>query len=77
MTPDEINRLSADELLEVMRREGLEVVHSMFATIHTRSDERPDGFTEGELDDISDELEDGDVVRWRRELTEHFAKKRA
>lgn len=74
MKADEIRKLSVDELLDVMRREGLQVVHSMFATIHFKSDERPDGYTEDDLDQISDDLEDGDVLRWRRELAEHFAK---
>ena len=75
MTPEEINKLSTDELLDVMRREGIQVVHSMFATIHFESDERPDGYTEDDLDQISDDLEGGDVLRWRRQLAEHFAKK--
>lgn len=75
MTQNEINELSRDKLLDVMRREGLQVVHSMFATIHFESDERPDGFSESDLDQISDDLEDGDVLRWRRELAEHFATK--
>lgn len=75
MRPEEIAKLSRDELLDVMRREGLQVVHSMFSTIHHRSDERPDGYTENDLDQISDELEDADLQRWRRELVEHFAGK--
>lgn len=75
MTPDEINKLSRDQLLDVMRREKLEVTHSLFATVHFESDERPDGYTEDDLDQISDDLEDGDVLRWRRELAEHFAAK--
>ncbi len=75
MTPEEINKLSRDELLDTMRREKLPVEISMFATIHFESDERPDGYTEDDLDQISDDLEDGDVLRWRRELAEHFAKK--
>jgi len=75
MTPAEINNLSRDELLDTMRREGVEVVHSMFATIHFESDDRPDGFSESDLGQISDDLEDGDVLRWRRELAEHFARR--
>lgn len=75
MTEDEISKLSRDELLDVMRREGLQVVHSLFATIHHRSDDRPDGYTEEDLDQISDDLGDGDVLRWRRELAAHFASK--
>lgn len=75
MTPDEIKRLSRDELLDVMRREGMPVEHSMFATIHMRGPDRENGYTEDDLEEISDDLEDGDVLRWRRELAEHFAKK--
>jgi len=75
MTPDEINKLSTDELLDTMRREGLQVVHSLFATIHFESDDRPNGYTEEGLDQISDDLEDADVLRWRRELAAHFAKR--
>lgn len=74
MTPEEINALSEYEVLALMRREGLEVSHSMFATIHHRSDERPDGFTEGDLDEISEQLENGDLRRWRSELAAHFAR---
>lgn len=76
MTPQEINKLSTDELLDVMRREKLEVTHSLFSTIHFESDDRPDGYTEDDLDQISDDLEDSDVRRWRRQLAEHFASKR-
>lgn len=75
MTPEEIEALSEEEVLEVMRGEGLQVIHSMFATIHHRSDERPDGFTDDDLDEISDDLEDGDLRRWRSELAAHFARK--
>lgn len=75
MSPDEISKLSRDELLDVMRREGVPVVHSMFATIHFESEDRPDGYTEDDLDRISEDLGDGDVLRWRRELAAHFARK--
>lgn len=75
MTKDEIDALSEENVLEVMRREGHEVVHSMFATIHHRSDDRRDGFTDDELDEISDDLDDGDLRRWRAELAAHFARK--
>lgn len=75
MTPDEINELSRDDLLDVMRREKVEVTHSLFATVHFESDDRPDGYAEDDLDQISDDLEDGDVLRWRRELAAHFAKR--
>lgn len=75
MTPDEISKLSRDELLDVMRRVGVPVVMSLFATIHMRGPDRESGFDDADLDQISDDLEDGDVVRWRRELAEHYAKK--
>lgn len=75
MTPDEINALSRDELLDTMRRVGVPVVMSLFATVHHKSAERPNGFDAYDLDQISEELEDGDVLRWRRELAEHFASK--
>lgn len=74
MKLEEIAKLGRDEVLEVMRREGLSPVHSLFATIHTRSPERPDGWTADELDAVSDDLEDADLARWRRELAAHFAK---
>lgn len=76
MTPDEIQKLSSDELLNVMRRVGLPVEMSMFATIHFESDERLDGYTEKDLDQISEDLEGGDLARWRRELAEYFASNR-
>ncbi|MDX2274210.1 MAG: hypothetical protein NW206_02070 [Hyphomonadaceae bacterium] len=75
MTPNEINKLSRDELLDTMRREGLEVVHSMFSTIHHRSPQRPDGFDEDDLDEIGEDLADADLATWRRQLIEHFAAK--
>lgn len=75
MTPDEIQKLSRDELLDTMRREGLQVVHSLFATIHFESDDRPDGCTEEDLEEISDDLEDSDLRQWRRQLLEHFGGK--
>jgi hypothetical protein len=74
MTLDEISKHTRDEVLDLMRREGLQITHSMFATIHHRSAERPDGYTNRDLDEISDDLEDGDLQRWRRELAAHFAK---
>lgn len=75
MTRQELDRLSDDEVLALMEREGLEVVHSFFATIHHRSENRPDGYTGDELDEIAGELADGDGARWRRQLAEHFAAK--
>jgi hypothetical protein len=74
MTEDELPD-DTDELLALMRREGLPVSHSLFATIHHRSKERPDGWSEEELDEASDDLHDADVKRWKFELAEHFAKK--
>lgn len=73
MTQEEIEALTEAEVPELMRREGLPVVHSMFASIHHRSERRPDGWTGGELDELADDMADGDLVRWRRELVEHFA----
>jgi hypothetical protein len=75
MTPDQINSLSREELLDVMRREGVPVSISMFATIHHKSADRPSGFDKDDLDQISDDLEDGDLRRWRAELAAHFANK--
>ncbi len=75
MTPDRVDQLSREELLDTMRREGLQVVHSLFATIHMRGPDRPNGYTEDDLDQISDDFEDADVLRWRRELAAHFAAK--
>lgn len=75
MTLDEITKLSRDEVLDVMEREGIQVVHSFFATIHHRSDQRPDGYDADDLDEISDALEDSDLKRWRAELAAHFASK--
>lgn len=73
MTPDEINKLSRDELLDVMRREGVPVEFSVFATIHMRGPDREGGFDKHDLEQISEDLEDADLRRWRRQLAEHFA----
>lgn len=73
MTPDEIKKLSRDELLELMRREGVPVEMSMFASIHMRGPDRPNGFDAADLDQISEDLEDADLQRWRAELAEYFA----
>lgn len=75
MTADEIEQLSEEDVLALMRREGLEVVHSLFATIHHRSPERPDGYDEDDLEEISESLADGDLAQWRRQLIAHFAAK--
>jgi len=75
MTPAQIEALTEAEILDVMRREGIPIVTSMFATIHHRSERRPDGWTGEELDELSEDMADGDLVRWRRELAEHFANK--
>ncbi len=77
MTELEVSKLSRDELLDAMRRETLPVEHSFFATVHHKSADRPNGFDADDLDQISEDLEDGDVLRWRRQLSEHFAKKGA
>lgn len=73
MTRQELDQLSDDEVLALMEGEGLEVVHSFFATIHHRSESRPDGYTGDELDEIAGDLADGDGARWRDELAAHFA----
>lgn len=73
MTPEQIEKLSEDEVLKLMRSLKLPVEHSLFATIHHRSDERPDGFDDAELDEISQTLESADLKRWRSELVAHFA----
>ena len=57
-----------------MRKLNLSIEHSLFCTIHHKSAQRPDGYTEGDLEEINEDLEDGDVLRWRRELAAHFAK---
>lgn len=75
MTKDEIDALPEDELLAVMRREGMTPVFSLFGTIHMRGPERENGFSEDDLDKISDDLEDGDLRRWRRELADHFTRR--
>jgi hypothetical protein len=75
MTADEIDRLSRDQLLDAMRQAGLAPTLSLFATIHHRSDERPDGYSDDDLDEISDDLEHADLLRWRRELAQHYANK--
>lgn len=75
MTPDEISKLSREELLDVMRREGLRPAHSLFATIHMRGPDREHGYGADDLDQISDDLEDADLQRWQAELAAHFANK--
>lgn len=74
MTNEEIERLTDDQIVELMRQLRIPVVRSLFATVHYKSVDRPNGFSESDLDQISDDLEGGDVLRWRRELAEHFAK---
>jgi hypothetical protein len=63
---------NTEELLQKMRKEELPIVHTMFATIHHRSEERPDGYTSDELDQIANELHEQDVERWRGELRRHL-----
>jgi len=60
-----------------MRGEGLPVVHSMFATIHHRSEHRPDGCTSDELGQIADDLHGQDVERWKKQLKAHLDWKEA
>lgn len=75
MRLEAINRLTRDEALSLMRSEGLPVEFSMFATIHHRSEERPIGWTEDELEKVSGDLADADLLRWRAELSAHFRAK--
>lgn len=63
---------TTEELLQKMREEGLPVEHTLFATIHHRSEQRPDGYTVEELDDIADRLHKQDVERWKAELAAHL-----
>lgn len=72
MTNEQIDALTREQVLELMRKEGLPVVHSFFATIHHRSDVRPDGFTDDDLNEIDEKLEDSDLAGWRKELKGHF-----
>lgn len=66
-------RENTEELLQKMREEGLPVVHSLFATIHIRSEQRPDGYTEQKLSEIAVRLQEQDVERWKEELKAHGA----
>lgn len=75
MTPEQIEKLSEEEILDLMRREGVEVSHSLFGTVHFKSPSRPQGYSEADLDEISEDLDSADLRRWRRELADHFAKK--
>lgn len=75
MTVEEINSLSEEEVLALMRQLDLPVEHSLFCTTHYRSEERPEGFTDADLDEISASLESADLGRWRRQLAEHFSAK--
>lgn len=75
MTPTQIAALSKDEVLALMRKVGLPVEHSLFCTIHLRGPDREDGYSDADLEEISDDLEGTDLQRWRRELAEHFSGK--
>ncbi len=61
----------ARDTLDRMREAGLPVTHTMFATIHIRSEQRPDGYTGDELDQIANELHERDMERWKEELSSH------
>jgi len=65
-----------ETLLAQMREEGLPVVHTFFGTIHHRSEQRPDGYTNEQLDQIADDLHRQDVERWKRELKAGLRSKR-
>lgn len=73
VTPQQISGLSRDEVLNLIRCEGLPVEHSMFATIHMRG-QRKEGWPSEELDVVADELADSDLERWRRELAAHYSR---
>lgn len=77
MTPAEISKLSPDEVLALMRKHSLPVEHSIFATVHMRGPDREHGFDAADLDQISDDLEDADVRRWRAQLAAYFANMKA
>lgn len=64
-------------LLQRMRDEGLPVEHSFFATIHHKSEHRPDGYTPDDLDQIHASLHDADKARWKSQLEAHLAAKGA
>lgn len=63
----------AQALLDKLREHGLPVEHSLFATIHHRSEERPDGFSEDDLNDIADSLHESDRQKWEAALQAHLA----
>jgi hypothetical protein len=54
-----------DTILDKMRKRDIPVEHTMFATIHHQSDERPDGYTPEELEEIANNLHGQDVERWK------------
>ena len=74
MTNDEIDALPRDAVTDLMRKLGLPVVVSFFATIHHRSESRPDGYTSEDMDKIDEQLEDADLARDRQALKDHFNK---
>jgi len=74
MRDEEIDNLTADEVTEIMRKLCIPMVFGFFATIHRRSESRPNGFTDDDLDDIDQKLEDSDLVRWKQDLKDHFRK---
>lgn len=76
MTDDQIDLLAKEDAAALLRREGIEVCHTLFGTIHFRSERRPDGYTEDDLNEISESLEDADLIRWKKELKAHFSSKR-
>ncbi len=62
-----------EALLGKLREAGLPVEHSLFATIHRRSEERPEGFTEEDMDDIAASLHEHDRAKWIAALEAHKA----
>jgi hypothetical protein len=63
------------DLLDKLREHGLPVEHSLFATIHHKSEERPEGFSEQDLDEISGTLAEHDRQKWIAALEAHLAGK--
>lgn len=63
----------AEALLDKLREHGLPVEHSLFATIHHKSEERPDGFSDEDLDEISNNLSEADRAKWEAALQAHLA----
>lgn len=62
-------------LLDKLREHGIPVEHTLFATIHHKSEERPDGFSEDDLNEIANKLGEHDRQKWIAALEAHLAAK--